>query len=120
MQLTTQYQTYNRGRQTSNCLQTMDVGDGQAFSFAGTLDHLSKIDIKNPKHIWISSNYPVDVYQTDSSGGISTVDGVLLFSCSFKDIASLTVKPSTGSLYKEDPTLEIQTIAESLIASKLP
>lgn len=114
MHITTQYQTFNRGRQSSDVSNTFDSKNSKCFSYAGSIQLNQTIHIDKPSHLWLSSSQPITIRSVDSLGNTTLVNGVYLYSANLEDIVSLLIDASIDDLYTVDPIVEIQVFADNL------
>ena len=114
MHITTQYQTFNRGRQSSDVQNIFDAKDSKCFCYAGSIQLNQTVQVTNPSHLWLSSSQPLTIRAVDSQNNVALVNGVYLYSANFENVVSLSIDASIGDLYTVDPIVELQIFADNL------
>lgn len=119
MNIITQYLTYNRGRQTSDCNNMFESGNAKCFSYSGGLELNKAIQVADPIHIWLSASQAVTIRAQDTQGNVTLVNGVFLYSANLQNIVELSIEASVDDLYIVDPIIELQVMGTNLTVENL-
>lgn len=115
MNVSLQYKTYNRGRTTSSTSFNLgDVSQYPCIEFTGELPFDKYMGLESVRHIWLSTNYPVDIVIHDENGGVLNIEGIMLYSTEFvSQVPYMEIKRSSWVGIDDQLVLDMQAFAST-------